>query len=97
MNYTAKVVGKSVQVDIDRGGFAVERGSLVIRNSGGVPGARASPLSYVFEGRSYPVLATTSGTTATLTPVVDAAKGKNHDATGRQEPRGHRRGSQEDR
>ena len=37
VNYTAKVVGKSVQVDIDRGGFAVERGSLVIRNSGGVP------------------------------------------------------------
>ncbi|HNP55587.1 MAG TPA: hypothetical protein PK331_06135 [Gordonia sp. (in: high G+C Gram-positive bacteria)] len=75
VNYTAKVVGKSVQVDIDRGGFAVERGSLVIRNSGGVP-VLGFPLSYVFEGRSYPVLATTSGTTATLTPVVDAAKAR---------------------
>ncbi len=75
VNYTAKVVGKTVQVDIDRGGFAVERGSLVIRDSGGVP-VFGFPLSYVFEGRSYPVLATTSGTTATLTPVVDATKAR---------------------
>lgn len=70
VNYTAKQVGKTVQVDIDRGGFAVERGSLVIRNAGGTP-VLSLPLSYELAGQTYPVLATTSGRTATLTPVVD--------------------------
>lgn len=73
VKYTAKVVGSTVQINVDRGGFSVERGNLFIHNASGTP-VLGYPLSYVREGRSYPITATTSGTTATLTPSMDVAK-----------------------
>ncbi len=71
--YTVQRVGSSVRIDVERGAIAVEQGILVIRNAVGAPISK-QPLYYFYEGRRFPIAATASGRTATLTPVTDVAQ-----------------------
>lgn len=56
-----------------RGHFSIERGTLVVDDDAGRP-RFAYPLSFVLGARSYPIDVQTIGRSATLTPVVDAAR-----------------------
>jgi len=68
--YTVQRIGSSVRIDVERGAIAVEQGILVIRNAAGTPMSR-QPLYYFKDSRRFPIAATASGRTATLTPVTD--------------------------
>jgi hypothetical protein len=67
------VNGKSVQFEIGRGSVAVEQGILTFRNTAGAT-VGTQELKYYRDGRAYPIAATITGRTATLTPVTDVAK-----------------------
>ncbi|QKT08551.1 hypothetical protein HUN08_16095 [Gordonia sp. X0973] len=71
--YTVRHVGKSAQITLGRGHFSIERGTLVVDDDAGRP-RFAYPLSFVLGARSYPIDVQTIGRSATLTPVVDAAR-----------------------
>lgn len=67
------VDGKSVRFEIERGSVAVENGILTFRNTAGAT-VGTQELKFYRDGRAYPINATVTGHTATLTPVTDVAK-----------------------
>ncbi|MGL4306488.1 MAG: hypothetical protein ACRCSF_10070 [Mycobacteriaceae bacterium] len=74
INYSVSQVNDAAVITIDSGSFAAEDQKLLIRDNAGIV-VDGVPLSYEYNGISYPVTAEIHGDSATLTPVTDPAAG----------------------
>lgn len=73
VQYSAKLVGKTVQIDITNGTVAVDGQNLLVKNSAGAP-VFSYPLTYGMESRKFPIAAKVAGNRATLIPQTNVAK-----------------------
>lgn len=79
VKYSAKVVGKTVEIDVTNGTFAVDGTNLTLKNTAGAL-VLSVPLSYGSKDRKFPIEAKTASTHATLIPQTDVAKSTKIDA-----------------
>ncbi|MDG3012694.1 hypothetical protein G4X40_21370 [Rhodococcus sp. D2-41] len=75
LNWKLTRDGDHVIVNTDSGKLSTENGQFVVRNAAGAVVASV-PLSYINDGKQFPVSAEIDGNAATLTPSKDASKAK---------------------